>query len=307
MKAKGESEAQRKVVRLNKAMLTAIDETGGEAHIFLQDLELQLAAPDPSRAARIVETAWDNRTRPAFWRAMASIAEKLKDGKICPLFHSASMKNAQAFASRLKTATDPVSSYLRTRLRQSTLTQLITWQGFGVIPRTLQDLLIEELNAVVVGPSIWESSRFAACKLRSETHEFIARNPIGDARIRLNRLLLEDAFPTELRRINDDRRGKTYDTYADRTCAWIFLHKAEIVERELSAAKVWKRIAAEFGLSVDSSAGEKQVSRIMSAAGMIADKRKKKSAPHLSRTKRRPSVGDSKAEPGDKARHEVTS
>ena len=291
MKAKGESEAQRKVIRLDTAMLEAIDECGGAAHLFLEDLELELASPDPKRAARIVETAWDNRTRPEFWRAMASIAAKLKQGKIRPLFHSASLKDAAAFAAKLKTATDPMSAYLRTRLRQSTLTQLMIWQGSGVIPKILQGLLIEELNAVVVGLSIWESSRFDTGNLRSETRELIARNPIGDARLRLNRLLLEDAFPRELYRINDDQRG---NTYADQTRAWILLHKTEIVERELSAAKVWKRIAAEFGLSIDPSAGEKRVSRIMTAAGMIAGKRQKKSDPHPSTTKRRPNVGDSK-------------
>lgn len=58
--------------------------------------------------------------------------------------------------------------------------------------------LLEGLNAIVAGPSIWDEERFADVDLRPETSELARANPAGAELARLNRLLLEDAFPWEL-------------------------------------------------------------------------------------------------------------
>jgi hypothetical protein len=54
--------------------------------------------------------------------------------------------------------------------------------------------LIDELNRLLRGPSLFDEQRFAQVKLTEETRGFIAQNPSGDNLIGLNRLLMEAAY-----------------------------------------------------------------------------------------------------------------
>jgi len=49
-------------------------------------------------------------------------------------------------------------------------------------------------------PSLYESNRFAGVQLTARTKRFIKENPRSHTRIRLNRILLEEAYPNELAR-----------------------------------------------------------------------------------------------------------
>ena len=55
-----------------------------------------------------------------------------------------------------------------------------------------------ELNRLLEGPSIYDANRFAQVKFSDYLQQFIAQNPQGDTRIRLNRLLLEAAYPEDI-------------------------------------------------------------------------------------------------------------
>lgn len=105
------------------------------------------------------------------------------------------------FATRLKTSTDPVSLHLLTRLSATSQTGLSSWNPTTALPATLRDALVADLNTVVTGASLWEATRFAAVTLRAPTVQLRQRNPSGDALAELNRLLLEDAYPEVLPRI----------------------------------------------------------------------------------------------------------
>jgi hypothetical protein len=58
--------------------------------------------------------------------------------------------------------------------------------------------LVRELNQVIAGPPIYDKARFANVVLRAETQQLVKQNPGGQQLARLNKLLLEDAYPAEL-------------------------------------------------------------------------------------------------------------
>ena len=62
-----------------------------------------------------------------------------------------------------------------------------------------ESLLVTNLNHIITGPSLYDSNRFQGIRLRLETEELRRQNPRGQDLIRLNRRLLEDAYPAELR------------------------------------------------------------------------------------------------------------
>jgi hypothetical protein len=88
-----------------------------------------------------------------------------------------------AFASKLATGQDAVSVFLRGRLQD---------------PSAAVAALVKELNQVIGGPSIYDSARFSGVVLRPETARLIQENPRGFQVARLNKMLLEDAYPAEL-------------------------------------------------------------------------------------------------------------
>ena len=59
-------------------------------------------------------------------------------------------------------------------------------------------LLVSNLNQIITGPSIYDSNRFQGIHLRPATDELRRQNPHGQDLTRLNRRLLEDAYPKEL-------------------------------------------------------------------------------------------------------------
>ena len=116
-------------------------------------------------------------------------------------FSSGDLKDARALATKLKNPGDRVSTYIRDRLRESARQDLARWQAPAEVPPELQQFVIEDLNAIIAGTSMWDESRFANVTIRQETRGLLERHPAGGELARLNRLLLEDAYPLELSRV----------------------------------------------------------------------------------------------------------
>jgi hypothetical protein len=87
------------------------------------------------------------------------------------------------FAGKLVNGPDAVSVFLRERLTDA---------------KAAMSALVKDLNRVIAGPSIYEPARFSGIVLRPETERLIQQNPSGQQLARLNKLLLEDAYPAEL-------------------------------------------------------------------------------------------------------------
>ncbi|MCX8156534.1 MAG: DUF2723 domain-containing protein [Verrucomicrobiae bacterium] len=97
-------------------------------------------------------------------------------------------------AKKIQTGGAPagVSKFLLAQLGAETQNLL------GTPGPALAKALAADLNRVLEGPILYESNRFAGVTLKDTTRAFIAQNPQSHTRIRLNRLLLEEAYPAEI-------------------------------------------------------------------------------------------------------------
>jgi hypothetical protein len=106
--------------------------------------------------------------------------------------------DAPAFAGKLSRGQGAVSVYLRGRLTDSLKAELASFPASAADAKPVMSALVKELNLVISGPAIYARDRFAGVVLGAETAELAARNPAGQQLARLNKLLLEDAYPAEL-------------------------------------------------------------------------------------------------------------
>ncbi len=105
------------------------------------------------------------------------------------------LKDADGLAKSLKEAKDPVSRYLKSHLSRRTLQLLNDYSASGTWPQNIIKSLIDDLNYFIQGESIYDEAYFKNLPRRDETNELIRQNVTGRDLIRLNRLLLEDAYP----------------------------------------------------------------------------------------------------------------
>src|SRR5919199_1589318 len=99
--------------------------------------------------------------------------------------------------ARLRAAPDPLSQYLRERFSPEAR-RLLDEHDPSSSTIALQRALIEELNRIVRGASIFDEDRFAGIQLSEETRALLDSEPRGDDLLRLNIRLLEEAYPGEI-------------------------------------------------------------------------------------------------------------
>jgi fucose permease len=120
-------------------------------------------------------------------------------------------KDLPAFANALKAKADPVSALVATNLSDATVQALTNYQGAASDSKALSVALVQDLNAIVKGEPIYDQQRFAAVQLDDRTRRQLASQETAQAALpqgskfktteftpRLNRLLLQDAFPSAL-------------------------------------------------------------------------------------------------------------
>ena len=120
------------------------------------------------------------------------------------LFSVDSLKDPAGLATKLRDAGDPLSQYLRGQLSQETQRQLEEYASASLPSQSLQDALVSELNLLLEGPLLFEQGRFAQVNLTAETRSLVAQQPQGEYVIRLNRLLLEEAYPDQINWVEED-------------------------------------------------------------------------------------------------------
>jgi uncharacterized protein (TIGR03663 family) len=110
-------------------------------------------------------------------------------------FAADGIQDADAFVRKVRAKADPVSAFL---LDAGLTNNMDAAHPANGDPGHLESLLVTNLNRIISGPSIYDSNRFQGIPLRRETGELLRQNPHGPDLIRLNRRLLEDAYPAEL-------------------------------------------------------------------------------------------------------------
>ena len=101
-----------------------------------------------------------------------------------------------SLANKLKQPSDPISVFLKKRLSAQTLNALTEYQGSNSSAESLRTALTADLNHIVEGESIYEVQRFTGVSLRPETLSLAEKSNVDH--IKLNRKLLEDAYPLEV-------------------------------------------------------------------------------------------------------------
>ena len=103
--------------------------------------------------------------------------------------------NLPAFVAKLRPGDqDPLAQWLFQNLSQPTR-DLITSKGDE---QNLRTALTGDLNRLLEAGPVYDANRFARVKLSDYLQQFITQNPQSDTRIRLNRLLLESAYPDNI-------------------------------------------------------------------------------------------------------------
>jgi hypothetical protein len=115
-------------------------------------------------------------------------------------FAVADISDLAQIAYKLDVAKDAVSAFLKRMLSGATLASLSKYRKSMLDAGALEETLAMDLRKIVVGQSIYQEQRFAGVRLRPETRQLV-ENPPGGANLhKLNRLLLEDAYPLEIAR-----------------------------------------------------------------------------------------------------------
>jgi MFS family permease len=107
-------------------------------------------------------------------------------------------------ATRLVAEPDPASRPANRLIQCQMLNRLLLEDAYpGFIAKSdcpLRIALAEELTRLIKGRALYEKQRFAGVPLSAETGRLLAQGAQAADPVRLNRCLLEDAFPSELQK-----------------------------------------------------------------------------------------------------------
>jgi signal transduction histidine kinase len=112
---------------------------------------------------------------------------------------SGDIVNFASLAAKLKNPAldDGVSVYLKSQLSVEIQTLLSNYNGGSDL--VLKHALAEDLNRIIQSGPIFDETRFAHTRLSAQTSKLLGQKPKGSDLTRLNRALLSDAYPQEIK------------------------------------------------------------------------------------------------------------
>jgi hypothetical protein len=113
-------------------------------------------------------------------------------------FDGGSITNWPAFARKVTDRSDAVSAYLSGQLGETNKANLAEFLPTNANINGVKSAVVKALNKIVSGASIYDERRFQNIPLRPETRELLGKNPQGQELARLNKILIEDAYPGAL-------------------------------------------------------------------------------------------------------------
>jgi MFS family permease len=116
-------------------------------------------------------------------------------------FASNDILDLPALVANVDQHSNAVSAYVWQKLPAQDQAVLTGFQPSGPGSTQAQDLIIRDLNRIVAEPSFYDTNRFKDIALRQYTMDVLGENPTGPKLERLNRMLLEDTFRSDVRRI----------------------------------------------------------------------------------------------------------
>jgi hypothetical protein len=150
--------------------------------------------------ALVTITGWPSVGHGQTANAVSLFDGKTLDGWIdaensASAFDGGSVIDWPAFAKKITDKTDPVSAFLNEQLDDTNRENMAAFSPTDANARAVKSAFAKGLNKIISGSAIYDASRFQNVQLRSETKELLAKNPSGLELIRLNKILIEDAYP----------------------------------------------------------------------------------------------------------------
>ena len=109
------------------------------------------------------------------------------------------LKDPGSLAVKLQDTRAVISQHIALQLSAETQQLLDEYDGMRRPSSALQKVLLTDLNKILQAGTLYDADSFAKIKLGEQTAELLAQNPqSGEALVRLNRLLLSDAYPHEV-------------------------------------------------------------------------------------------------------------
>ena len=103
-------------------------------------------------------------------------------------------KDPESFAAKLRQHPDPLSRFLWNKFSEASREAVLT----SPERETLEPVLVESLNGIIRNDRLYREERFAGVPLSEQTKFLLGLELSGNNLARLNRLLLEDAYPREI-------------------------------------------------------------------------------------------------------------
>jgi glutamate/tyrosine decarboxylase-like PLP-dependent enzyme len=144
----------------------------------------------------------------------------LPNKKGSSLFREGDLKDPASLAVKLRDACDPLSQYLQQQFSPDTQRLLEQHDGSSPMSESLQSALVDELDQRLTSSGLFDEQRFAQVKLTEKARSLIKQKPQGDDLIRLNRLLLEEAYPLEIVESHKKDREQARSGLEKLLCDW---------------------------------------------------------------------------------------
>jgi hypothetical protein len=123
------------------------------------------------------------------------------------------VKNPSQLVSKLKDNENTLSKFLKSQLSPTTRQLLAAHRERKPVSDQLVGALVDDLNRLISGPSLFDEERFGQVELSEETKNLAARNPQGTELISLNRSLLAEAYPGAVAKSQFDESLQALEGY----------------------------------------------------------------------------------------------
>ena len=116
------------------------------------------------------------------------------------LFVPTDFLDPASVVSKLQNDNDPLSRHFASRFRPEILKLVREHDTSKPVKKQLIKALTEEFIRIATGPLFYDAKAFNQVEVNEDSRRLLESKPEGDLLARLNTMLIEDAFPTELLR-----------------------------------------------------------------------------------------------------------
>jgi len=202
----------KKTVRAKSGMIEADKQNPGKITIHLYKVRIDQADDQfPNDLSRTKHLSADEypvnidvaelMNRGIVWkkRADLSMLEIFKTIRGSIMFMPDDFTDLAGLARVLANPSSRLDDFIQAHLSDNTLAWLDKFDG-SASRAGLQAALCADLNRLMAGPCLYTAQRFQGVNLNNNTRVLLDHKLVGDALLRLNRMLLEDAYPKFLAR-----------------------------------------------------------------------------------------------------------